>query len=193
MIRTPPSPTCASTCAARITRPRRRSSPRARDLLAMYQSGSGSVRARAVYQREEGNIVITALPHQVSPSKILEQIAAQMRAKKLPMIEDLRDESDHENPTRLVIVPRSNRVDADETDAAPVRHHRSGKELPRQPQHDRPGRPSAGEGPQAHPHRVADASAPARSPAGSTIAWPRSSAACTCSKACASPTSTSMR
>ncbi|MEO5829525.1 MAG: DNA topoisomerase IV subunit A, partial [Rhodanobacter sp.] len=88
--------------------------PRA-DLLAIYQTGGGSVRARAIYQREEGNIVITALPHQVSPSKILEQIAAQMRAKKLPMIEDLRDESDHENPTRLVIVPRSNRVDADET------------------------------------------------------------------------------
>ncbi len=84
------------------------------DLLAMYQSGGGSVRARAVYQREEGNIVITALPHQVSPSKILEQIAAQMRAKKLPMIEDLRDESDHENPIRLVLVPRSSRVDADE-------------------------------------------------------------------------------
>ncbi|EIL92536.1 DNA topoisomerase IV subunit A [Rhodanobacter fulvus Jip2] len=84
------------------------------DLLAMYENGIGSVRARAVYQREEGNIVITALPHQVSPSKILEQIAAQMRAKKLPMIEDLRDESDHENPIRLVIVPRSNRVDADE-------------------------------------------------------------------------------
>ncbi|EIL93996.1 DNA topoisomerase IV subunit A [Rhodanobacter spathiphylli] len=88
--------------------------PRA-DLLSIYQTGGGSVRARAVYQREEGNIVITALPHQVSPSKILEQIAAQMRAKKLPMIEDLRDESDHENPIRLVIVPRSNRVDADET------------------------------------------------------------------------------
>jgi topoisomerase-4 subunit A len=88
--------------------------PRA-DLLSIYQTGGGSVRARAVYQREDGNIVITALPHQVSPSKILEQIAAQMRAKKLPMIEDLRDESDHENPIRLVIVPRSNRVDADET------------------------------------------------------------------------------
>jgi topoisomerase-4 subunit A len=87
--------------------------PRA-DLLAMYESGMGSVRARAVYQREENNIVITALPHQVSPSKILEQIAAQMRAKKLPMIEDLRDESDHENPIRLVLVPRSSRVDADE-------------------------------------------------------------------------------
>jgi topoisomerase-4 subunit A len=86
----------------------------AKELLAMYQTGNGSVRARAIYLREEGNIVITALPHQVSPSKILEQIAAQMRAKKLPMIEDLRDESDHENPIRLVIVPRSNRVDADE-------------------------------------------------------------------------------
>ncbi|KZV14985.1 putative DNA gyrase subunit A, chloroplastic/mitochondrial [Dorcoceras hygrometricum] len=84
------------------------------ELLAMYQGGTGSVRARAVYVREEGNIVITALPHQVSPSKILEQIAAQMRAKKLPMIEDLRDESDHENPIRLVLVPRSSRVDADE-------------------------------------------------------------------------------
>jgi topoisomerase-4 subunit A len=84
------------------------------EILAMYKTGNGSVRARAVYQREDGNILITALPHQVSPSKILEQIAAQMRAKKLPMIEDLRDESDHENPIRLVIVPRSNRVDADE-------------------------------------------------------------------------------
>ena len=85
-----------------------------RDLLAIYTTGNGSLRARAVYQREDSNTVITALPHQVSPSKILEQIAAQMRAKKLPMIEDLRDESDHENPIRLVIVPRSSRVDADE-------------------------------------------------------------------------------
>ncbi|MFC4527893.1 DNA topoisomerase IV subunit A [Dyella halodurans] len=81
------------------------------ELLAMYQNGTGSLRARAVYHMDEGNIVITALPHQVSPSKILEQIAAQMRAKKLPMIEDLRDESDHENPIRLVVVPRSNRID----------------------------------------------------------------------------------
>jgi topoisomerase-4 subunit A len=84
------------------------------ELLAIYQSGVGSLRARAVYQREDSNIVITALPHQVSPSKVLEQIAAQMRAKKLPMIEDLRDESDHENPIRLVVVPRSNRIDPDE-------------------------------------------------------------------------------
>ncbi|WP_266182985.1 DNA topoisomerase IV subunit A [Dyella humicola] len=81
------------------------------ELLAMYQNGTGSLRARAVYHMDESNIVITALPHQVSPSKILEQIAAQMRAKKLPMIEDLRDESDHENPIRLVVVPRSNRID----------------------------------------------------------------------------------
>ncbi|WP_049622081.1 DNA topoisomerase IV subunit A [Frateuria defendens] len=84
------------------------------ELLLIYQTGTGSVRARAVYRQEDGNIVITALPHQVSPSKILEQIAAQMRAKKLPMLEDLRDESDHENPIRLVLVPRSNRVDTGE-------------------------------------------------------------------------------
>ncbi|WP_430390770.1 DNA topoisomerase IV subunit A [Dyella sp. 20L07] len=84
------------------------------ELLAMYQNGVGSLRARAVYHVDENNIVITALPHQVSPSKILEQIAAQMRAKKLPMVEDLRDESDHENPIRLVVVPRSNRIDAAE-------------------------------------------------------------------------------
>lgn len=84
------------------------------ELQAMYENGVGSVRARAVYTKEEGNVVITALPYQVSPSKILEQIAAQMRAKKLPMLEDLRDESDHDNPCRLVLIPRSNRVDADE-------------------------------------------------------------------------------
>jgi len=84
------------------------------DLLKLYQTGSGSVRARAVYVRENGNIVITALPYQVSPGKILEQIAAQMRAKKLPWLEDLRDESDHANPIRLVLVPRSNRIDVEQ-------------------------------------------------------------------------------
>jgi len=84
--------------------------PRA-DLLAMYESGHGSVRQRAVYEREDEAIVITALPYQVSPAKLLEQIAAQMQAKKLPMVTDLRDESDHEHPTRLLILPRSNRVD----------------------------------------------------------------------------------
>jgi topoisomerase-4 subunit A len=81
------------------------------DILKMYETGHGSVKMRAIWERENGDIVITALPHQVSPAKVLEQIAAQMQAKKLPMVEDLRDESDHENPTRLVIVPRSNRVD----------------------------------------------------------------------------------
>ncbi|MCP4043008.1 MAG: DNA topoisomerase IV subunit A, partial [Gammaproteobacteria bacterium] len=83
------------------------------DLLRIYESGNGSVRMRASYEydREEGVIVVTALPYQVSGAKVLEQIAAQMTAKKLPMVEDLRDESDHENPTRLVVVPRSRRVD----------------------------------------------------------------------------------
>ncbi|HJR11169.1 MAG TPA: DNA topoisomerase IV subunit A [Rhodanobacteraceae bacterium] len=83
------------------------------ELAAMYATGNGSVRCRAVYTEERGNIVLTALPHQVSPAKVIEQIAVQMRAKKLPMLEDLRDESDHENPVRLVLIPRSNRVDAD--------------------------------------------------------------------------------
>ena len=83
------------------------------DLLKLYESGNGSIRMRSVYERENGDIIVTALPHQVSGAKILEQIAAQMQAKKLPMVEDLRDESDHENPTRLVIVPRSNRVDVE--------------------------------------------------------------------------------
>jgi len=82
------------------------------DLLSIYATGHGSVRMRAVWEKENADIVVTALPHQASPAKILEQIAGQMRSKKLPMVEDLRDESDHENPTRLVIVPRSNRVDA---------------------------------------------------------------------------------
>src|SRR3546814_15082935 len=84
------------------------------DLLKIYQTGYGQVRARARWERDEdGNIIVTHLAHQVSPAKILEQIAEQMRAKTLPLVEDLRDESDHENPTRLVIVPRSNRVDSD--------------------------------------------------------------------------------
>jgi topoisomerase-4 subunit A len=81
------------------------------DLQRMYETGYGSIRQRACYEMEQGDIVITALPYQVSGNRIMEQVAAQMQAKKLPMIEDLRDESDHECPTRLVIVPRSNRVD----------------------------------------------------------------------------------
>ena len=83
------------------------------EIIEMYRIGNGMLRQRAVYIKEDGDIVITALPHQVSGAKILEQIAAQMRDKKLPMLEDLRDESDHENPTRLVLIPRSNRIDAD--------------------------------------------------------------------------------
>ncbi|WP_263081343.1 DNA topoisomerase IV subunit A [Endozoicomonas sp. Mp262] len=82
------------------------------DILKLYQQGRGSLRMRAVYQMEGGDIVITALPHQVSGAKVLEQIASQMQAKKLPMVADLRDESDHENPTRLIIVPKSNRIDS---------------------------------------------------------------------------------
>ncbi len=81
------------------------------DIRRIYETGNGSVRMRARYEIEDGEVVITALPYQTSGAKILEQIAAQMNAKKLPMIEDLRDESDHENPTRLVLVPRSNRVE----------------------------------------------------------------------------------
>ncbi|RDL43852.1 DNA topoisomerase IV subunit A [Marinomonas piezotolerans] len=86
--------------------------PRA-DLRRLYETGKGQVKARARYQMEEGEIVVYELPHQVSGSKVLEQIAAQMQAKKLPMVVDLRDESDHENPTRFVIVPKSNRVDVE--------------------------------------------------------------------------------
>lgn len=83
------------------------------DLKALYKSGNGSVRMRAVYTLEDDEIVVTALPHQVSGGKILEQIAQQMQDKKLPLVSDLRDESDHENPTRLIIIPRSNRVDVE--------------------------------------------------------------------------------
>ncbi len=85
------------------------------ELLALYRGGSGSVRARARWEwdREEGVIVIHALPYQVSGARVLEQIAAQMNARKLPLVEDLRDESDHESPTRLVVVPRSRRVDVE--------------------------------------------------------------------------------
>ncbi len=81
-----------------------------KDIQNIYETGHGSIRMRAKYEQEDSDIIVTALPHQTSGAKILEQIAAQMYAKKLPLVEDLRDESDHENPTRLVITPRSNRV-----------------------------------------------------------------------------------
>jgi topoisomerase-4 subunit A len=84
------------------------------DIEKIYKTGRGSIKMRAIYEIEHGEIVITALPHQASGGKILEQIAGQMQAKKLPMVIDLRDESDHENPTRLVVVPRSNRVDIEQ-------------------------------------------------------------------------------
>lgn len=83
------------------------------EIEEMYRTGRGTMKARATYVKENGEIVITALPYQVSGAKILEQIAAQMQKKKLPMVVDLKDESDHENPTRIVIVPRSNRVNID--------------------------------------------------------------------------------
>ena len=85
----------------------------AAEFVSLYEKGNGTFKMRARYELEDGDIVITALPYQVSGSKILEQIAAQMQAKKLPLVEDLRDESDHEQPVRLVIVPRSNRVDVE--------------------------------------------------------------------------------
>jgi topoisomerase-4 subunit A len=83
------------------------------EIMQIYRSGRGVIRMRATFELENGDIVINALPHQVSPAKVLEQIAAQMNKKKLPMVADLRDESDHEDPIRLVIVPRSSRVDKD--------------------------------------------------------------------------------
>jgi topoisomerase-4 subunit A len=85
----------------------------AAELQKMYETGRGSLKMRAVYHVESGDIVITDLPHQVSGAKVLEQIAQQMQAKKLPTVADLRDESDHENPTRLLIIPRSNRIDTE--------------------------------------------------------------------------------
>ena len=87
--------------------------PRA-ELRRVYQTGNGTLRVRATWEQEDGVVVITTLPYQVSGSKVMEQIAGQMRAKKLPLVDDLRDESDHENPTRLVIVPKSGRVDVEQ-------------------------------------------------------------------------------
>lgn len=100
-IRGPDFPT-----AAEIITPRQ-------EIVRMYETGSGSIRMRACFEQDREGIVIYALPHGVSGSRILEQIAQQMSARKLPMVEDLRDESDHENPTRLVIIPRSNRIDVE--------------------------------------------------------------------------------
>ena len=83
------------------------------EIRKIYEQGRGSIKMRATWKKEEGEIIISALPHQSSPSKVIAQIAEQMTAKKLPMLEDIRDEADHENPIRIVLVPRSNRVDTD--------------------------------------------------------------------------------
>lgn len=83
------------------------------DIRKMYETGRGSIKMRATWHKEDGEIIISALPHQSSPSKIIAQIAEQMTTKKLPMVEDIRDEADYENPVRIVLVPRSNRVDTD--------------------------------------------------------------------------------
>ncbi|QMU61354.1 MAG: DNA topoisomerase IV subunit A [Gammaproteobacteria bacterium] len=85
-----------------------------KEIKEIYETGNGSIRMRAVYVKEDSDIVVTALPHQVSGAKVLEQIAQQMQAKKLPMVQDLRDESDHENPIRIVITPKNNRIDMDD-------------------------------------------------------------------------------
>ena len=85
------------------------------EIKDMYKTGSGSIRQRAIYSMDAGEIIVTALPHQTSGNKVIEQIAAQMLAKKLPDIVDLRDESDHENPTRLVLTPRTKKVDVEST------------------------------------------------------------------------------
>lgn len=101
------------TCRGLIIRPKPKSSRHGR-ISARSMNRVEAPLERAVYHMEDGDIVITALPHQASGARIMEQIAAQMQAKKLPMVSDLRDESDHENPTRLVIVPRSNRIDVEQ-------------------------------------------------------------------------------
>ena len=83
------------------------------EIRKIYEQGRGSIKMRATWKKEDGEIIISALPHQSSPSKVIAQIAEQMTAKKLPILEDIRDEADHENPIRIVLVPRSNRVDTD--------------------------------------------------------------------------------
>ena len=193
MTRRPASPSCASTCkgpdfptAAEIITPRA-------ELAAMYATGNGSVRCRAIYTKEDGNVVITALPHQVSPSKVLR---ADRRADAREEAADARGlprriRSREPDPPRAdpALEPRRRRRD----DAAPVRDDRSGEELPHQPQHDRPRRQAAGQEPQADPRRVA-ALPPGHGDASAcSTAWRRSSAACTCSKACASRISISTR
>jgi len=84
-----------------------------KEIINIYRSGQGMIRMRATYEYENGDIIISSLPYQVSPAKVIEQVAQQMRDKKLSMVSDIRDLSDQEEPTRLMIMPRSNRVDKD--------------------------------------------------------------------------------
>ena len=83
------------------------------EIRKIYEQGRGSIKMRATWKKEDGEIIISAVPHQASPTKIQQQIVEQMNAKKLPMVEDVRDEADQDNPVRIVLVPRSNRVDID--------------------------------------------------------------------------------
>ena len=168
----------------RTSPPPRRSSPRAEDLRRMYETGNGSVRLRARYEMEQGDIVITALPYQVSGNRIMEQIAAQMQAKKLPMVEDLRDESDHESPTRLVHRPALQPGGRGAAHVASVRHHGPGAQLSGQPEHDRPQRPAAGHEPARDPGANGSSSAPTRCAGASSTAWTRCWSGCTCWTAC---------
>ena len=167
----PPACTCSTTrtrrrrelCEARA-RPgfpdRRRDHHAARRAAEDLRDGQRHASARAPrYEIEDGEIVITALPYQVSGAKVLEQIAAQMRAKKLPMVEDLRDESDHENPTRLVITPRSNRVDVEQVMAHLFATTDLERTLPREHERDRPRRPAARARPQGAARRNGSRSA----------------------------------
>ena len=139
------------------------------DLVQIYKTGNGTLRLRARYEIEDGEIVITELPFQTSGAKVLEQIAAQMTAKKLPMVEDLRDESDHENPTRLVIA-REVESRPRRADEPPVRDDGARAHGSRQHQRHRPRRPARRLRPEAAARGVAevphgDGQAPARAPA----------------------------
>jgi hypothetical protein len=139
---------------------------------------------------EQANIVITALPYQVSPSKIIEQIANQMRAKKLPLARGharrIRPRQPDPHRAGAAQQPRGCRT----ADGPPVRDHRPGEELPRQHERDRPRRAPAGQAPEDAADRMAGVPHRPRSPVACSTAWRRSSAACTCWKACWSPSST---
>ena len=154
------------------------------EIRQIYKTGNGSIRARAVYELEEGEIVLTQLPYQVSGSRIQEQIAAQMQAKKLPMVEDVRDESDHEHPDahrhRAALESRRHRT----VDGASVRDHGSGAHVSRQSEHHRPRRPAEGDGSEVAAAGMADVPRRHRDQAPASGASTRCWRACTSSMAC---------